>query len=85
MVRLAVNEFDTILSQIHRGDEQWLVIRALGASRQIIEDGVNRRSNFRIAGQQAEIGVEVRGRRVVVACPQMRVLPHFPVRVSPGK
>src|SRR5262249_43055898 len=40
VVCLAVNEFDAIIGQVNRGHEQRPVIRALGASRQIVEDGV---------------------------------------------
>lgn len=50
-----------------------------------VEYRVHRRCNFRVAGEQAQIGIEVRRRRIVVACSQVSVLPYLSARLLPGQ
>ena len=52
-------------------------------SRQIVEDVVNGRGEARVAGEQAQIGIETRRRRIVVAGAEMSVAANPTVGFTP--
>src|SRR4029077_1448201 len=62
----AIDQGDAALGEIARCDEQRLVAGLLGVGGEVIEDIMSGRSNFGIAGEQAEIAVEAGGGRIVV-------------------
>ena len=63
----------TILSEVDRRDKERLVIALLGTRSEEVEDRVDGRGDLRIAGEEAQIGVEARSRRIVVAGAQVGV------------
>jgi len=77
-----INQLNAILGQIDRRDEKGLVVGLLRAGGQKIENGVHRRGYFGLTGQQAQVGIEVRGGRVVVARAQVGILPYLTVGIG---
>ncbi len=69
----AVDQADEALGQGKRRDQQRAVVVGFGVGGEVVENAVHRCRDLRIGGQQAEIGVETRRIRVVVAGAQMRI------------
>ncbi len=73
--------FAIALGQVDRRHQQRVVVRLLGVGGQKIEHVVHRKRHLRIRRQQAQIGVEGRRGRVVVAGAQMGIAAHRAVGI----
>ena len=79
----AVDQAEEIFSQVQRRDKERRVLRSLGISRQIVEDVVHGVSEMRVAGEQAQVGIEARGRGIVIARAEMGVAANLAVGFAP--
>ncbi len=83
MLSFPIDQSDALLRQIERRDQQRIITGILRIRCKKTEDVVHRARNLRIRREQAEIGVDARGRGVVVAGPDMRVAAGHTIRVAP--
>ena len=70
---LAADEAEKTFGHGERRDQQRAVVVDLGVGGEVVEDHVHALGDLRIAGEQAEVGVEARGDGVVVAGAEMAV------------
>ncbi len=70
---LAADEAEEAFGHGERGDQQRAVVVDLGVGGEVVEDHVHPLGDLRIAGEQAEVGVEAGGDGVVVAGAEVAV------------
>ena len=73
MLGLAVDQLAQARAQLHGRDEHRAVFLLIRVSRQVVEDVRHVADDFRIGGEVAEIGVDLRGLGVVVAGARVHV------------
>ncbi len=73
MFDLAAYHFRQTLPQVDRRDQQLVEFDSSRIAGQIVEEGRRVRADFAVAGEQPHIGVEMRGRRVVIPRGQVQV------------
>ena len=69
----AANEAEEAFGHGERSDEERAVVVDLGVGGEVVEDHVHALGDLRVAGEQAEVGVEARGDGVVVAGAEVAV------------
>ena len=70
---LAANEAEKAFGHGERRDEQRAVVVDLGVGGEVVEDHVHALGDLRVAGEQAQVGVEAGGDGVVVAGAEVAV------------
>ena len=70
---LAADEAEEAFGHGERRDEQRAVVVDLGVRGEVVEDHVHALGDLRIAGEQAQVGVEARGDGVVIAGAEVAV------------
>ena len=83
MFGFARDQFQAAFRQIERRNQQRFVFRMLGIGGQEIKYVVHRSRNFRIGGQQTQVGINPCRACVVVAGPQVRVAARHAVMIAP--
>ena len=79
---LAADEAQKTLGHGERRHQQRAVVVDLGVRGEVVEDHVHALGNLRIAGEQAQVGVEARGDGVVVAGAEVAVAAGHAVFVA---
>src|SRR5271155_1686017 len=77
----AIDEGDAAFAHVARGDKKRLVVILFGVSGEEVEYILNGRGDFVVRGEQAEIGVETSGGRIVVAGTKMDVAANLAVGI----
>ena len=80
--RLAADQAEEAFGHGERSDEQRAVVVDLGVRGEVVEDHVHALGDLRIAGEQAQVGVEARRDGVVVAGAEMAVAARDAVFVA---
>ena len=83
MRSLPVNQADDVPSQIQGGHEKRRVLAAFRIGRKVIENMVDGVRDVRFAGEQAEVGVETRGGRIVIPRAEMRLTANLAIGFAP--
>src|SRR6266478_9507041 len=83
MFGLALNQAHALFRQIQRRYQQRLVAWVLSIGSQKTENIVNRAGSLRVGSEQAEIGVDARRGRVVIAGPQVCVSASYAIGIAP--
>src|SRR5271157_6348540 len=78
VARFPLNQRDTALGHVARGNEQRPVVRFFGIGSEVIEHVMYRSSDGFVACQQAQVGVKARGRGIVIPSAEMRIAANLP-------
>ena len=83
MIALALDQADQPALQIERRDQQFFHARVAGQTGQRVEDDRHFLGQFRRGREEAEIGVNARGARMIIAGAEMDILAE-PVGIAPN-
>ena len=78
----AIDEADELIGHVKRGDQERLVALGFGVCGEVVEDRLDGLGQLRARGEQADVGVEAGGDRVVVAGAEVDIAAHDAVGIA---
>ncbi len=81
VLSLTSDQPQTAFRQIERRDQKRFVLGMLGISRQEVEHVVHRGGNFRVGGEQAQVGVDARGTGVIVPGSEVGIAASYAIKI----